>query len=70
MKRSRGTKHRTKPPESAFLTEAKRLVTVCAVQGTPQSGEYLVPTPHGTVKFTMRAEVLVHTAPSPIARPS
>ena len=70
MKRGAGTRHRTKPKESAFLIEAKRLVTVCAVEGKTQEGEYLVPTPHGTVRFTMRAEVLVHAAPAGIVRPS
>lgn len=70
MKRSRGTKRRTKPPESAFLAEAKRLVTTCAVEGTPQSGVYVVPTPHGSVRLTLRAEMLVHTPASQIVRPS
>lgn len=69
MKRSRGTKHR-KPKESLFLSEAKRIVTTCAVEGTPQVGTYMVPTPHGTVRLTIRAEMLVHTPGAQIVRPS
>lgn len=71
MKRSGGTKHRTaKPKESAFLIEAKRLVTTCAVEGVTQVGEYRIPTPRGTVKLTMRAEMLVHAPGVQMARPS
>lgn len=75
MKRSRGTKHRTAtvnaPADSPFLAEAKRLVTTCAVEGVPQTGQYSIPTPHGTVRLTMRAEMLVHAPGAPkIVRPS
>lgn len=72
MKRGGGTKHRgAKPKESAFLTEAKRLITTCAVQRTRQVGEYMTPTPYGTVKVTITAEMLVHAAQPPqIVRPT
>ena len=70
MKRSGGTKHRTRKDESAFLIEAKRLVTTCAVEGATQVGEHHIPTPHGTVRLTMRAEMLVHAPGVQMARPS
>ena len=70
MKRRRTPHPRTKPKESAFLVEAKRRVTTCAVEGTPQAGVYVVPTPHGTVRLTMRAEMLVYTPTQQLVRPS
>lgn len=48
---------------SAFLEIATALVTTCAVSGQRQQQETLTRTPYGTVKLTMRAEMLVEAAP-------
>jgi len=48
---------------SAFLEIAARLVSTCAATGQPQKQETLTRTPYGTVKLTLRAEVLLQAAP-------
>lgn len=48
---------------SAFLELATRMVSQCAVTHEPQSQETLTRTPYGTVKLTLRAEMLIEATP-------